>query len=86
MLVFGKENLGNIIPLTGKFSLYLRLYESYIKFQFVALKFCLWLDIIFVNTIFAGADLKERVKMHSSEVGPFVSKLRAVINEIGKHN
>uniref|UniRef100_A0A8D1M101 AU RNA binding methylglutaconyl-CoA hydratase n=1 Tax=Sus scrofa TaxID=9823 RepID=A0A8D1M101_PIG len=30
----------------------------------------------------AGADLKERVKMHSSEVGPFVSKLRAVINEI----
>ncbi|XP_037654364.1 methylglutaconyl-CoA hydratase, mitochondrial isoform X2 [Choloepus didactylus] len=31
----------------------------------------------------AGADLKERVKMHSSEVGPFVSKARAVINEIG---
>ncbi|XP_060056493.1 methylglutaconyl-CoA hydratase, mitochondrial isoform X3 [Erinaceus europaeus] len=31
----------------------------------------------------AGADLKERVKMHSSEVGPFVSKIRAVINEIG---
>ncbi|XP_076995588.1 methylglutaconyl-CoA hydratase, mitochondrial isoform X1 [Tamandua tetradactyla] len=30
----------------------------------------------------AGADLKERVKMHSSEVGPFVSKARAVINEI----
>ncbi|XP_047618297.1 methylglutaconyl-CoA hydratase, mitochondrial isoform X2 [Phacochoerus africanus] len=30
----------------------------------------------------AGADLKERVKMHSSEVGPFVSKLRAVINEV----
>ncbi|XP_007947264.1 methylglutaconyl-CoA hydratase, mitochondrial [Orycteropus afer afer] len=30
----------------------------------------------------AGADLKERVKMHSSEVGPFVSKVRAVINEI----
>ncbi|XP_019524239.1 PREDICTED: methylglutaconyl-CoA hydratase, mitochondrial isoform X4 [Hipposideros armiger] len=30
----------------------------------------------------AGADLKERVKMHSSEVGPFVSKIRAVINEI----
>ncbi|XP_019524241.1 PREDICTED: methylglutaconyl-CoA hydratase, mitochondrial isoform X5 [Hipposideros armiger] len=29
-----------------------------------------------------GADLKERVKMHSSEVGPFVSKIRAVINEI----
>ncbi|XP_037654365.1 methylglutaconyl-CoA hydratase, mitochondrial isoform X3 [Choloepus didactylus] len=29
-----------------------------------------------------GADLKERVKMHSSEVGPFVSKARAVINEI----
>ncbi|XP_036860788.1 methylglutaconyl-CoA hydratase, mitochondrial isoform X4 [Manis javanica] len=30
-----------------------------------------------------GADLKERVKMNSSEVGPFVSKLRSVINEIG---
>ncbi|XP_049752543.1 methylglutaconyl-CoA hydratase, mitochondrial isoform X5 [Elephas maximus indicus] len=30
----------------------------------------------------AGADLKERVKMHSSEVGPFVSKVRAVVNEI----
>ncbi|XP_058927206.1 methylglutaconyl-CoA hydratase, mitochondrial isoform X2 [Kogia breviceps] len=29
-----------------------------------------------------GADLKERVKMNSSEVGPFVSKIRAVINEI----
>ncbi|XP_036860789.1 methylglutaconyl-CoA hydratase, mitochondrial isoform X5 [Manis javanica] len=29
-----------------------------------------------------GADLKERVKMNSSEVGPFVSKLRSVINEI----
>ncbi|KAM9642583.1 methylglutaconyl-CoA hydratase, mitochondrial isoform 4-T13 [Trichechus inunguis] len=31
----------------------------------------------------AGADLKERVKMHSSEVGPFVSKIRAVVNDIG---
>lgn len=30
----------------------------------------------------AGADLKERVKMNPSEVGPFVSKIRAVINEI----
>ncbi|KAM6216142.1 methylglutaconyl-CoA hydratase, mitochondrial [Rhynchocyon petersi] len=30
----------------------------------------------------AGADLKERLKMHPSEVGPFVSKVRAVINEI----
>lgn len=29
-----------------------------------------------------GADLKERAKMHSSEVGPFVSKIRAVINDI----
>ncbi|XP_012582080.1 PREDICTED: methylglutaconyl-CoA hydratase, mitochondrial isoform X2 [Condylura cristata] len=29
-----------------------------------------------------GADLKERVKMSSSEVGPFVSKIRSVINEI----
>lgn len=24
--------------------------------------------------------------MHSSEVGPFVSKIRAVINDIGKHS
>ena len=31
----------------------------------------------------AGADLKERAKMSSSEVGPFVSKIRAMINEIG---
>ncbi|XP_063083314.1 methylglutaconyl-CoA hydratase, mitochondrial isoform X1 [Cavia porcellus] len=30
----------------------------------------------------AGADLKERAKMHPSEVGPFVSKIRAVINDI----
>uniref|UniRef100_F7HU24 AU RNA binding methylglutaconyl-CoA hydratase n=1 Tax=Callithrix jacchus TaxID=9483 RepID=F7HU24_CALJA len=30
----------------------------------------------------AGADLKERAKMSSSEVGPFVSKIRAVINDI----
>uniref|UniRef100_A0A8C9ASA6 AU RNA binding methylglutaconyl-CoA hydratase n=1 Tax=Prolemur simus TaxID=1328070 RepID=A0A8C9ASA6_PROSS len=30
----------------------------------------------------AGADLKERAKMNSSEVGPFVSKVRAVINDI----
>ncbi|XP_017709946.1 PREDICTED: methylglutaconyl-CoA hydratase, mitochondrial isoform X3 [Rhinopithecus bieti] len=30
-----------------------------------------------------GADLKERAKMSSSEVGPFVSKIRAVINDIG---
>ncbi|XP_062956033.1 methylglutaconyl-CoA hydratase, mitochondrial isoform X3 [Cynocephalus volans] len=30
----------------------------------------------------AGADLKERAKMNSSEVGPFVSKIRAVINDI----
>ncbi|XP_032979329.1 methylglutaconyl-CoA hydratase, mitochondrial isoform X3 [Rhinolophus ferrumequinum] len=29
-----------------------------------------------------GADLKERVKMNPSEVGPFVSKIRAVINEM----
>ncbi|XP_026195723.1 methylglutaconyl-CoA hydratase, mitochondrial [Anabas testudineus] len=31
----------------------------------------------------AGADLKERAKMHQSEVGPFVSKARAVITELG---
>ncbi|XP_053435003.1 methylglutaconyl-CoA hydratase, mitochondrial isoform X2 [Nycticebus coucang] len=30
----------------------------------------------------AGADLKERAKMNSNEVGPFVSKIRAVINDI----
>ncbi|XP_040511487.1 methylglutaconyl-CoA hydratase, mitochondrial isoform X5 [Gallus gallus] len=29
-----------------------------------------------------GADLKERAKMHSSEVGSFVSKARATINEM----
>ncbi|KAM4802897.1 methylglutaconyl-CoA hydratase, mitochondrial isoform X4 [Urocitellus parryii] len=29
-----------------------------------------------------GADLKERAKMNASEVGPFVSKIRAVINDI----
>lgn len=31
----------------------------------------------------AGADLKERAKMHHSEVGPFVSKARALITELG---
>ncbi|XP_032116346.1 methylglutaconyl-CoA hydratase, mitochondrial isoform X2 [Sapajus apella] len=31
----------------------------------------------------AGADLKERAKMSSGEVGPFVSKIRAMINDIG---
>ncbi|XP_067839343.1 methylglutaconyl-CoA hydratase, mitochondrial isoform X2 [Heptranchias perlo] len=31
----------------------------------------------------AGADLKERAKMHPSEVGPFVSKARSLINELG---
>lgn len=30
----------------------------------------------------AGADLKERARMHPSEVGPFVSRIRAVINDI----
>uniref|UniRef100_A0A6I8S2V4 AU RNA binding protein/enoyl-CoA hydratase n=1 Tax=Xenopus tropicalis TaxID=8364 RepID=A0A6I8S2V4_XENTR len=29
----------------------------------------------------AGADLKERAKMHPSEVGPFVTKARALMNE-----
>ncbi|XP_077885954.1 methylglutaconyl-CoA hydratase, mitochondrial-like [Ictidomys tridecemlineatus] len=29
-----------------------------------------------------SADLKERAKMHASEVGPFVSKIRVVINDI----
>ena len=32
----------------------------------------------------AGADLKERAKMQQSEVGPFVSKARALITELGK--
>ncbi|XP_056146693.1 methylglutaconyl-CoA hydratase, mitochondrial isoform X1 [Lampris incognitus] len=31
----------------------------------------------------AGADLKERAKMHQSEVGPFVSRARALISELG---
>lgn len=31
----------------------------------------------------AGADLKERAKMQPSEVGPFVSKARSLINELG---
>uniref|UniRef100_W5KWN5 AU RNA binding protein/enoyl-CoA hydratase n=1 Tax=Astyanax mexicanus TaxID=7994 RepID=W5KWN5_ASTMX len=31
----------------------------------------------------AGADLKERAKMHQSEVGPFVAKARALITELG---
>ncbi|KAM3599912.1 uncharacterized protein V6R79_013688 [Siganus canaliculatus] len=31
----------------------------------------------------AGADLKERSKMQQSEVGPFVSKARALITELG---
>ncbi|XP_072372926.1 methylglutaconyl-CoA hydratase, mitochondrial isoform X1 [Scyliorhinus torazame] len=31
----------------------------------------------------AGADLKERAKMQASEVGPFVSKARSLINELG---
>lgn len=31
----------------------------------------------------AGADLKERAKMQQSEVGPFVSKARALISELG---
>lgn len=31
----------------------------------------------------AGADLKERAKMQQSEVGPFVTKARALISEIG---
>jgi len=35
-------------------------------------------------TFCAGADLKERAKMHQSEVGPFVSKARALITELGK--
>lgn len=35
---------------------------------------------------FAGADLKERAKMHASEVSSFVSKARSTINEMGKYN
>lgn len=30
----------------------------------------------------AGADLKERLKMHPSEVGPFVAKARALISDL----
>ena len=36
-----------------------------------------------VSVWLAGADLKERAKMEPSEVGPFVSKARALISEIG---
>ena len=28
-------------------------------------------------TLVSGADLKERAKMHPSEIGPFVAQLRA---------
>ncbi|KAM6985378.1 methylglutaconyl-CoA hydratase, mitochondrial [Aplochiton taeniatus] len=31
-----------------------------------------------------SADLKERAKMHQSEVGPFVTKARSLITELGK--
>lgn len=37
-------------------------------------------------SVCAGADLKERAKMQQSEVGPFVSKARALITELGKHS
>lgn len=43
----------------------------------------LWLDASTLS-VCAGADLKERAKMHQSEVGPFVSKARALITELGK--
>lgn len=33
--------------------------------------------------LLSGADLKERAKMQQSEVGPFVSKARALITELG---
>lgn len=52
------------------------------NFRCIALNLCI--RLYFYMKYFAGADLKERVKMNSSEVGPFVSKLRSVINEIGK--
>ncbi|KAG7221216.1 hypothetical protein INR49_017433 [Caranx melampygus] len=35
------------------------------------------------NNKVRSADLKERAKMHQSEVGPFVSKARALITELG---
>lgn len=37
----------------------------------------------FALSAFEGADLKERAKMQQSEVGPFVSKARALITELG---
>lgn len=43
----------------------------------------LWLDADALS-LCAGADLKERAKMHPSEVGPFVSKARGLITELGK--
>lgn len=48
------------------------------RHNLVMLSFCLHLSLC------AGADLKERAKMHQSEVGPFVSKARALITELGK--
>ncbi|XP_034047711.1 methylglutaconyl-CoA hydratase, mitochondrial [Thalassophryne amazonica] len=43
----------------------------------------LWSDCAETFSMCAGADLKERAKMHQSEVGPFVSKARALISELG---
>lgn len=43
----------------------------------------LWLDADALS-LSAGADLKERARMHQSEVGPFVSKARALITELGE--
>lgn len=41
--------------------------------------------LILMLSLCAGADLKERAKMHQSEVGPFVSRARALITELGKN-
>ncbi|XP_065596745.1 methylglutaconyl-CoA hydratase, mitochondrial isoform X2 [Cyrtonyx montezumae] len=40
------------------------------------------LRVRYLDEEYKGADLKERAKMHSSEVGSFVSKARATINEM----
>lgn len=50
------------------------------KFSFYYMIYWMTMTCCFLCT---GADLKERAKMHQSEVGPFVSKARALISELG---
>lgn len=43
-------------------------------------------NISFFLLFVSGADLKERAKMQQSEVGPFVSKARALVTELGNND